>query len=115
MRVEDIDEMLSSQARLAVAASLMPGRSVCFSDLKTATGLADGNLHVQTRKLADAGYLTITKIPRGQRTRTSYRITEMGHLRFRLHVQKLQEVLEGSEGVVRPMTGLDRRDDSQVW
>ena len=39
----------------------------------------------------------------------------MGHLRFRLHVQKLQEVLEGSEGVVRPMTGLDRRDDSQVW
>lgn len=116
MRVEDLDEVLSSQARLAVMATLIPGEDLSFSELKAATGIADGNLHVQTKKLAYAGYLSIRKQPSGQRTRTSFRITEAGGLRFRLHVQRLREALEGGEGVIRPLEASERKkDDSMVW
>ena len=53
--------MISSPSRLAILAVLVPGPPVCFAEMKAATGLADGNLHVQTHKLADAGYLQIDK------------------------------------------------------
>ncbi len=116
MRVEDVDEILSSQARLAVMASLITGEPLSFSELKAATGLADGNLHVQTKKLASAGYLTIRKQPSGQRTRTSFAISEEGSIRFRLHVQRLQEVLDSGQGVIRPLEAHERKkDDSMVW
>ncbi|MBM4118765.1 transcriptional regulator, partial [bacterium] len=48
----DFDETLSSAARMGIVAALITGEPVAFTDLKQRTGLADGNLHVQTRKLA---------------------------------------------------------------
>jgi len=115
VHVEDIDELLSAQARLALMASLFEGRALGFSELKAATGLADGNLHVQTNKLAEAGYLSITKFPRGHGTRTAYRITENGQIRFRLYVQRLLEVMGDGEGVIRPTEARERHDDHKVW
>ncbi len=115
MRVTSIDEILASPPRLALVAGLADGRWRTFMDLKRATGLADGNLHVQTGRLADAGYVEIRKVPHGKRTRTSYRITESGVSRLRLHVQQLQGLLQDHEGVIRPRLARDRQDDAQVW
>ena len=86
------DEMISSPARLAILAALVPGPPVRFKEMKDATGLADGNLHVQTHKLADAGYLRIRKALQGRRSVTEFRLTELGLERPQLHVRKLQEV-----------------------
>ena len=66
------DEMISSPARLAILAALVPGPPVRFKEMKDATGLADGNLHVQTHKLADAGYLQIRKALQGRRSVTEF-------------------------------------------
>ncbi len=107
--------MISSPARLAILAALVPGPPVCFAEMKAATGLADGNLHVQTHKLADAGYLQIRKARQGQRSVTEFRLTKLGLERFRLHVLKLQEVLDVEAGVTRPVIRARRRDDSAVW
>lgn len=115
MRVDDLDEILVSPARLAALASLADGRWHTFMDLKRATGLADGNLHVQAGKLADAGYLTRRQEPHGRRTRTSFRITEEGLLRLRLLARSLQAVLERGEGVIRPRPARGRRDDARIW
>jgi len=109
------DEMISSPARLAILAALVPGSPVCFAEMKAATGLADVNLHVQTHKLADAGYLKIRKARQGRRSVTEFRLTKLGLERFRLHVLKLQEVLDVDAGVAQPVTRARRRDDSAVW
>ena len=47
--------MISAPCRLGILATLVPGVPVSFTDMKAETSLSDGNLHVQTRKLADVG------------------------------------------------------------
>lgn len=109
------DDMISSSARLAILASLVPGEAIPFTDLKGETGLADGNLHVQTAKLAKAGYIDIRKGRRGRRQVTEFRITELGLERFRLFVRQLEAVLDTEAGIIRPVLPSERRDDSEVW
>lgn len=107
--------MVTSPSRLEIFAALAPGGAVRFTELKRTTGLADGNLSVQTKKLAEVGYLEIRKGLHGRRSVTEYRLTELGLTRLRFHVRQLQAVLDSEEGVIRPVLGADRHDDSQVW
>ena len=111
----NFDEMISAPCRLGILATLVPGESVSFTGMKAATSLSDGNLHVQTRKLADAGYIEINKTMKGKRSFTEFRITKLGRERLRHHIMKLQKILDTGTKVKtrtqRPM----RPDDSAVW
>ena len=109
------DEMISAPCRLSILAALVPGVPVSFTEMKAATSLSDGNLHVQTRKLADVGYVEISKILKGRRSVTEFRLTELGRECFRLHVMKLQKVLDAEAGPRRPTQRPGRPDDSAVW
>ena len=109
------DEMISAPCRLGILATLVPGVPVSFTEMKAATSLSDGNLHVQTRKLAAVGYIDINKVMRGRRSVTEFRITELGLERLRLYVMKLQKVLDAGAGASRPGTGPKQPDDSAVW
>ena len=81
--------MISAPCRLGILATLVPGQPVSFTEMKAATSLSDGNLHVQTRKLADVGYIDIKKVKKGRRSVTEFRITELGLERLRLHVHEV--------------------------
>jgi len=107
--------MISAPCRLGILATLVPGLPVSFTDMKSETSLSDGNLHVQTRKLADVGYIDINKAKKGRRTVTEFRITELGLERLRLYVMKLQSVLDAEAGVTRSSQGSTQPDDSAVW
>ena len=117
------DEMISAPCRLGILAALVPGLPVSFTEMKGATSLSDGNLHVQTRKLADVGYVEINKGMKGRRSVTMFSITELGRERLRLHVMKLQDILDGDTGESRAaqrseQTGqpsTSRPDDSAGW
>ena len=109
------DEMISAPCRLGILATLVPGIPVSFTDMKAATSLSDGNLHVQTRKLAGVGYIDISKVMKGRRSVTEFRLTELGLERLRLHVMKLQTVLDAAAGVTRTAPRSARPDDSAVW
>ena len=109
------DKMISAPCRLGILATLIPGESVSFSELKAATSLSDGNLHVQTRKLADAGYIEISKVMKGRRSVTRFSITTLGRDRFRLYVMKLQKILDAETGARPPVRRPARPDDSAVW
>jgi len=109
------DEMISAPCRLGILATLIPGQPVTFMEMKAATSLSDGNLHVQTRKLADVGYININKTTKGRRTVTEFRITDLGRERLRLHVMKLQQILDADSSVEAPTPGTRRADDSAVW
>ena len=111
----EFDQMISAPCRLGILATLIPGLPVTFMAMKEATSLSDGNLHVQTRKLADAGYIDISKTPKGRRTVTEFRITDMGRERLRLHVMKLQEILDAGSSPGAPSARDAGADDSAVW
>jgi len=106
--------MISAPCRLGILATLVPGAPVSFTEMKAATSLSDGNLHVQTRKLADVGYINIRKVKKGRRSVTEFRITDLGLERLRLHVMKLQAVLDAETGATRSSRAR-QTDDSVVW
>lgn len=107
--------MISAPCRLGILATLIPGLPVTFTEMKDATSLSDGNLHVQTRKLADVGYISIDKTSRGNRTVTEFRITDLGLERLRLHVMKLQQILDAESTTKASARSDTRPDDSAVW
>lgn len=111
----EFDQMISAPCRLGILATLIPGLPVTFTEMKEATSLSDGNLHVQTRKLADVGYIDISKTAKGNRTVTEFRITDLGRERLRLHVMKLQEIIDAESSKGGARSAGSRSDDSAVW
>ncbi len=109
------DKMISAPCRLGILATLVPGIAVSFTQMKAATSLSDGNLHAQTRKLGDAGYIEISKTMKGRRSVTEYRITGLGRERLQLHIMKLQNILDATTDPRRPAQRPTRPDDSAVW
>jgi DNA-binding MarR family transcriptional regulator len=109
------DPMLVFSSRLAIVACLANGEPMSFTELSKATGLADGNLHVQTRKLEEAGYLRATRTGGRGRGRTLFRLTEAGERRLRRLIATLEQSLE-RRPIPRPTPGSPAdRDDSRVW
>ena len=109
------DKLISAPCRLGILATLVPGEPVSFSEMKSATSLSDGNLHAQTRKLDDAGYIKITKIMKGRRSVTEFRITGLGRERLQLYIMKLQKLLDAETVPTRSVRRSARPDDSAVW
>ncbi len=124
MKVSDLDEMLGAPARLAImatVASLPSSRGVCrwtFTSLRQETGLADGNLHVQTRKLVAAGYLHSHRVRHGNRLVTCFGLTDLGRGALRDLVLRLKEALTSGPGfsdLNENKTKNPRTDGSRVW
>ena len=120
MNVRDLDDALGIPARRAIVATLAQGQRLTFTALGEQTGIADGNLHVQTRRLLDAGYLTAETVRQGRRTATRFELTERGRLAFVEHVRRLREAVEGPFGSAARGAGAEsgdprRGDRSRVW
>ena len=113
MHVSDLDELLGAPARLAVLATLADGERWTFRALRDETGLADGNLHVQTGKLVEAGYVSSAKVQQGNRTVTSFELTPVGRRALREHVQRLEQLVGQRRRRQRRMD--DEQDGSRVW
>lgn len=109
------DEHMTSPARLSIVAALVPSGTLTFMELKRLSGLADGNLSVQTRKLGRAGYVEILRGKEGGRAVTRFRLTEKGTLALQLHIRKLQSILASEGEVTRTAPRPRPRDASQVW
>lgn len=120
-KAQEIDELLGTSARLAIVLTLASGRPWTFTALRDETGLADGNLHVQTRKLVAAEYVSSEKTKRGNRQVTAFKITPHGLQKLRDHVQRVGQYLGiNSSGPEELQSAAVRKnqtknDDSQVW
>ncbi len=120
-KAQDIDELLGTNARLAIVLTLADGQPWTFTALGDETGLADGNLHVQTRKLVAAAYLNSEKIKRGNRLVTTFSLAPHGRMQLRAHVARVRQALgitdspvtNGGQGPTRKKQ--TKNDASQVW
>ncbi len=120
-KAEEIDEMLGTSARLAIVLTLANGKPWTFTALRDETGLADGNLHVQTRKLVTAEYLSSEKTKRGNRQVTAFSLTPHGRQRLKDHVRRVGQYLSIKSSSAEDQQSVTTRknksknDDSQVW
>lgn len=130
MKYGDLDPLLTAPSRLAVVATLADGRWWSFTELREATGLADGNLHVQARRLVEAGYLERDEAERGGRRVTVFRLEPGGRRAVESLVRDLETALGRGRAEQRaddepgrrrrprprPPGELDPRPDrSRVW
>jgi DNA-binding transcriptional ArsR family regulator len=90
MSFKDLDPLLHSQLRLAIMSFLIGIKEAEFSLIREKTGATAGNLSVQLNKLADAGYLTITKTFRDNYPLTKCSITPKGIKAFEEYVENLK-------------------------
>jgi DNA-binding PadR family transcriptional regulator len=107
--------VLVFSSRLEIVACLANGQPMSFTELSKTTEMADGNLHVQTRKLADAGYIRITQTRGGGRSRTMYQITDGGERRLRLLIATLEQSLERPPTPRPAPPAAGPSDRSRVW
>jgi len=119
MKYDEIDPQMATPARVAILATLADGKSWLFADLRRETNLADGNLHVQTRRLKDAGYVAAEKVVRGGRRVTCFVLTDLGREALAGYVRKWGRVLRDAEttsdGGESARPARRRNDDSRVW
>ncbi len=124
MKVTQLDDMFGTPARVAIMATTatLPnpagvGRWT-FTALRQETGLADGNLHVQTRKLTSAGYLNRQRMRHGNRVVTCFDLTSAGRRSLQRYIDLLRMALV-DESDFRRLAGTKAEstdaDDSRVW
>jgi DNA-binding MarR family transcriptional regulator len=118
VHISEIDPLLGTPARLVILATVADGQRWTFRALREATGLADGNLHVQAGKLVAAGYLASSKRPQGGRTITAFELTSTGRQVLRAYVQRFNDVvveLSRRTAARRRSGDADSHDGSRVW
>jgi DNA-binding HxlR family transcriptional regulator len=93
MELNNLPEAFESRIRVAILAVLTRDRSKSFSELKSITGAADGNLSVHLRRLEEAGYITVAKKFVNKRPQTTYTITETGASNFKEYIDLLGKLI----------------------
>ena len=97
IRPIDIDPVIHERVRLSIVSTLAVAAEMSFNELKESLGLTDGNLSAHSRKLEEAGYITIEKSFRGRLPHTTMRLTSKGRKAFQNYVSTLQRIMEQGE------------------
>jgi len=87
-----LDRVIHERLRLAIVSALAVNHVLTFAELKKLLETTDGNLSVHSRKLEDAGYITVEKKFEGRVPRTEYRLTTSGRTaleRYLTHMETL--------------------------
>lgn len=92
--MKELDPLLHSQLRLAIVSLLLSVEEADFNYLKEKTGATAGNLSVQIDKLAEAGYITVSKGFVGKKTRTACSLSDKGRAALSDYVATLKEYLK---------------------
>lgn len=90
----DLDPLLHSQLRLAVASLLLSVEEAEFSFIQEQTKATAGNLSVQIEKLSAAGYIKVEKSFKGKYPVTRCSITKKGIKAFEEYVNALQQYIK---------------------
>ncbi|MEY2926605.1 MAG: hypothetical protein RL367_1082 [Pseudomonadota bacterium] len=94
----EIDDVIHGRVRLAVMAFLSGAESADFKRLREATGVTDGNLSINLRKLEDAGYVAIDKSFVDRRPLTRATLTEQGREAWIAYLNRIESMLFASRG-----------------
>lgn len=91
--LDRLDRILEHRVRLAVCVLLTRYEQLSFSKLKGLTDETDGNLGANLKKLADEGYVTVTKEFVDAKPVSWYAITPKGRKSLRAHLRGLESLI----------------------
>ncbi len=91
--LKPLDPLLHSELRLGIVSILMNVEEADFTYLKSKTRATSGNISVQIDKLANAGYIVVTKGYLGKKPRTVCKISDLGKSAFESYVEALKSYL----------------------
>jgi DNA-binding MarR family transcriptional regulator len=89
----EIDDVIHGRVRLAVMAYLSGAGSADFGQLRDKTGVTDGNLSANLRKLEDAGYISIEKKFVDRRPLTTCCLSDHGRTAWIAYLDRLHRML----------------------
>jgi DNA-binding transcriptional ArsR family regulator len=90
-----LERLFHEPNRMAILSTLCAATGpMSFTDLKSASGLTDGNLSRHLKALQEAGIVRVKKTFVGVKPRTTVSLTEKGLKRFDEYLVALSEVLK---------------------
>lgn len=94
------DKILKERSRLLILSYLMASEkdSAAFMVLQKKIGLTRGNLSVQIKTLAEAGYVEVKKEFIKNVPQTSVSITEKGILALKQYLSEMETIIRLAEG-----------------
>ena len=92
-----LDDVLNPPARLQIAAILARANEAEFAIIRDIVEVSDSVLSKHLSALAEAGYVSIKKVPRDGRQRTWAALTAEGRRAFRQHARALQEMISAAD------------------
>ena len=91
--ISQLNKEFESRVRLGIMSVLMVNDWVEFNEMKQLLEVTDGNLASHSSSLEKSEYIEIKKEFVGKKTKTSYRVTQMGRQAFTEHLQALEKLL----------------------
>jgi DNA-binding transcriptional ArsR family regulator len=88
-----LDPLIHAPVRLAAVSALIGVDHLSFIELRDVVKATDGNLATHLSKLEEAGYVAVDKQFVARRPLTTYRLTELGRLRFAAYLDALEALL----------------------
>jgi DNA-binding transcriptional ArsR family regulator len=96
-RIIEVDKLVHEPARLAVLTALSACESADFVFLQRLTALQAGNLSQHLAKLAEAGFISLSKGFNGSYPQTTAQITERGRRAIDDHWKRLAAVRKAAD------------------
>ena len=88
-----LDRVIHEKGRLAIMSMLAASPELCFTELRDALKMTDGNRTTHIRTLQEAGYLSVTKSFQNNRPLTTCSLTAAGKKAFSQYINLLEDIL----------------------
>lgn len=99
------DELIHAPLRLQICAMLAPVQSLPFADIRDALAVSDSVLSKHLSALAEAGYVNVSRVRAGSRSRRQVTLTGAGRTALRGHLAALRAIAATAEpGAAEPVT-----------
>nr|WP_297307324.1 transcriptional regulator [uncultured Flavobacterium sp.] len=91
--ISGLNKEFESRVRLGMMSVLMVNEWIDFTEMKNLLQVTDGNLASHSTALEKNKYIEIKKEFVGKKTKTSYKITDIGKRAFQEHVNFLEKMM----------------------
>lgn len=91
--IDKLNKNFESRVRLGIMSVLIVNDWVDFTEMKALLSITDGNLASHSSALEKSEYIEIKKEFVGKKPKTSYRITNLGRVAFKEHLNYLERLI----------------------
>jgi DNA-binding MarR family transcriptional regulator len=97
VREAAFNELIHAPLRLQICAMLSPVRSLPFSDIRDSLDISDSVLSKHLSALSEAGYVEVSRVRAGSRSRRQVTLTKPGRTALLGHLAALQAIAAAAE------------------